>query len=120
MSNLIAPHKGDELKLVRIGQKPLAVIEKVKDHLQYINASEYCSVTNLPFKYRNGDEGPEVVIAQDQQTLDKYLELIEGTSAIDTPEYHRAMGELFGYTEEQIQAFIDSELDCDCSKCSPN
>ena len=34
-------------------------------------------------------------------------------------EHHRAMGRLFGYTEEEINAFIQTaDIDCDCIACT--
>ncbi len=117
MTGRIAPDKGNEIDLVIAGDKPLAVIEKSKDPEQYaralrMQADQFSYAAVTPWI---GPEGPEVVVYILHSTFHKYrdaLALPEGN------ERTRKLGRLFGYSEADIEVFINAKIDCYCSKCS--
>lgn len=113
----VAPHEGRELELLRAGTKAFAVIEKGKDAEQY-RAAWAIRREGFHVYYREGDEGPEVVVAKDHRDVQQYLDLLAyGVQRLGIKQYHREMGRLFGYAEADIEAFISAEIHCDCSKC---
>ena len=116
----IAPHEGSELSMVLAGTKPLAVIELRKDEAAYRRAFEYDDAGYVYALRRVGEEGPELVVVLHKNTelLSRYLHLLHsGVKLYGIKEYHRKMGALFGYSPEDIELFINAEVDCDCSKC---
>ena len=117
MTGRIAPDQGCEIDLVIDGTKPLAVIEKRKDPEQYqralrMQSDAYSTVYVTPWI---GSEGPEVVVYKWLSTFRRYRLALDMTGGDGKT---RVMGELFGYSEADIQAFIDNPPACDCSKCS--
>lgn len=121
MTGKIAPHKGHEIDLVISDEKPLAVIEERKDPEQYARALKirrdpYGSVfvTKL-----TGAEGPEAVVYKSVRQFHKYVGLLDnGRDELGEVGYARAMGALFGYSQEDVDAYIRDRVDCDCSKCT--
>ena len=116
----IAPHEGSELSMILAGTKPLAVIEYRKQPCVYRRAIEYNELGFCAALQRNGEEGAELVVTLHENIglISGYLYLVEyGVKHYGIKEYHRKMGALFGYSPEDIELFINAEVDCDCSKC---
>tara|TARA_R110002167_G_scaffold132428_10_gene316685 strand:- start:1804 stop:2157 length:354 start_codon:yes stop_codon:yes gene_type:complete len=108
----IAPHKGTEVFGVLMGTKPLgsvpldstdgrAVLDAQRLYTHVKNGVVYFALTEGPlnaFKFLTSESA----------------KLIIRTKA----DHNRAMGRLFGYTEEEIEAFIATEVACDCIACT--
>lgn len=121
----IAPHINNEIRLILAGAKPLATIEKGKDPVGYgiavslihagvvygvVSPSDDCSEGEVTFTRVGG-----------KPLIDKYFYLLkDGVKDLGIKQYHREMGKLFGYSEQDIEDFIESEVDCNCSKCKGN
>jgi hypothetical protein len=121
MTAAIAPHEGNELRMVLAGTKPLAVIELAKQPEQYYMALQHAGAIGLlTLKNDDGEEGPEImlVLPKNSHLFARYLHLHSfGVEKYGIKEYHRKMGALFGYSPEDIELFINTEVDCECSKC---
>ncbi len=114
MTGRIAPDTGREIDLVLAGDKPLAVIEKRKDPDQYRRVYLDPKLDRLAVIFRIGADGAEVVVAQSSILIGEYLEALH---SLDGDAKTRTLGRLFGYSEADIQVFIDDPPECDCSKC---
>lgn len=120
MTGRIAPHEGREIDLVISGDKPLAVIEERKDNAQYVRAMMHRDMPiSIYVRFRRDVEsGREYIVSQSLFLIHQYLELLKtGVERLGIKGYHRAMGLLFGYSPDDVEAFIDAEIDCNCSKC---
>ena len=121
MSNgKVAPHRNCEVRLVLAGTKPLATIEKSKDPYGYSMAIACGGAGMLHYKVTPTKDSPmgEVVISKSNNLINDYYWLLKyGVQQYGIKEYHRRMGRLFGYTEADVEAFIESEIHCDCTKC---
>ncbi len=125
MTGRVAPHEACEVRLVAAGTKPLASIEKRKNPILYSIAASCAAAGMIVAVFHKTVDSPEgeVVITspRNRRLIPEYLKLLStGVSTYGIKEYHRRMGRLYGYREEDIQAFIDSEVHCDCSKCKGN
>lgn len=123
MTGTVAPHRGHEVRMVLAGHKPLATIEHDKDPDQYVLAVCLMGAGMLVGKVEPTDDCPlgEITFTSPAQraALDKYEVLKEiGPVRMGPTFYHREMGRLFGYSEEDIDAFIAAEVQCTCSKCT--
>lgn len=117
---MIAPHKGLEIKMVLSGVKPFAVIEKRKDSAQYHYAGAI-EKSGITIAYRDGLEGSEVIVTNRRASIAEYdALLLDGIARLGLKNYHRSMGALFGYAREEIENFISSAINCNCSKCGGN
>jgi hypothetical protein len=113
----IAPHEGRELGLVLRGKKPLAVVEYAKDQEQYQRVITVWQSTHL-LSAQFLDGAILFTLVHNSHLQTEYLNLVNGVVVPETnEEYQRAMGRLFGYTEEEIQAFIDKKIECNCTNC---
>ena len=118
MTGKVAPHEGmNEIDMVLSGLKPIAVIELRKNPTEYwrgigINGASDQHVRTVA----RVDEtsGAELIISLSWQLIDQYLGLMAMPAS---NERTRKIGKLFGYTDADIQAFIDNPPACDCSKC---
>ena len=114
----LAPHQGREISLVLNGSKRFAVIEKRKDAASYYAAGSIRR-RDVTVQYREGPEGPEVILTTSRKDIAEYESLLrDGVSRLGIKAYHRAIGALFGYSKVDIEAFIESDIDCNCSKCN--
>ena len=108
----IAPHKGTEVFQVIMGTKPLGSVP--------LDSTDGRAVLHAQRLYTHIKNG-EVYFALTQAPLVTF-KFLTSTSAgliIKSKEEHsRAMGRLFGYTEEEITAFIEADIDCDCIACT--
>ena len=118
----VAPHEYSEVRLVLGGFKPLGTIEKRKDPIGYSIAVSCSRAGMLACSIVKSDDSPEgeVVIVRNgnRSLIGEYIHLLDvGVKKYGIKEYHRRMGLLFGYSERDIEDFINSEISCDCSKC---
>jgi hypothetical protein len=117
--NTTAPHEGIELQLVIDGKKPIGLVEQLKDPVQY---RQVLHNQNIKIKVRTSEEGAEVLFAlpNNSALMDMY-ELLQSPQAArvvrSKAEHQRLMGRLFGYSEEEIEGFINGDIKCNCSKC---
>ena len=116
---VVAPHESCEVRLVLGGHKPLAAIEKAKDAIGYALAIALAGTGALKLVQLTG----EVIVVKPNKyhLIEEYLWLLTcGVAEHGLKEYHRRIGRLFGYTEEDIEAFIKADIHCDCHKCKGN
>lgn len=119
----VAPHINNEVRLVLGGYKPLATIEKGKDPLGYAMAISLASTGTLVAEVGPTHDSPsgEVVIVKpgNQYLIKQYNYMIGyGVAEHGIKAYHRCLGKLFGYSKEDIEEFIATDINCDCSKCT--
>ncbi len=117
----IAPHLNSEVRLVLGGHKPLASIEKDKDPYGYSLAIALSGTGALSIAWP--ESGNEVVftLPSKKAWIEHYFWLLKnGVKLLGVKEYHRRMGKVFGYTDEDIEAFIKSDIHCECNKCRGN
>ena len=119
----IAPHEGKEVVMVMNGLKPFATIEFSKDTNGYSMAVSLCATGMLVGSVRpTADcEMGEIAFTKpsNRAMIDEYNTLLDhGVMAYGIKGYHRRMGELFGYDEADVEAFIESTIKCDCIKCN--
>lgn len=122
MSGRVAPHVNAELRLVQSGTKPLATIERRKAPILYAIAVA-CRAAGMVYgeliRSTDSPEGEIVITApRNKHLVQEYRQLLAtGVKDFGIKEYHRRMGALFGYRPEDIEAFIKSDIHCDCTKC---
>ena len=117
MNGTIAPHENRELALIESGRKDFAVIEKAKDPDQYHDAGAI-ETPGISVVYSEGAEGPEVIVSRKRSLIREYDSLLlDGIERLGIKNFHRAMGRLFGYSRDDIEAFIAAEITCNCTKC---
>jgi hypothetical protein len=112
MPEQIAPHEGRELDLVMLGTKPLGSCKAGSPLATVILGS-----TDLYSFVREGN----IYFALTQAPINMYKLLNSSTAALvvrSKQEHNRLVGRLFGYTEEEIDVFIESNLDCACGDCT--
>lgn len=118
----IAPHINSEVRLVLGGHKQLGTIEKRKDPLGYALAISMCSTGALAMHVEPTEDSPEgevvITLPCNSQLIPEYYWLLkEGVKELGIKEYHRRMGEMFGYSKADIEEFINSSIQCECNKC---
>jgi len=123
MANQIAPHENNEVRLVLSGAKPLATIEKAKDPYGFALAIAMSGTGALYCVVRPTADLPsgEVIITlpSNKSHIYHYDWLLDyGVKQLGLKNFHRKMGRLFGYAETDIEAFIEADIDCGCSKCT--
>ncbi len=119
----VAPHQNAEVRLVLSGSKPLATIEKAKDPIGFSIAVAVGNAGMLKHMIVRSPDSPEgeVVIVKNgnQHLIAEYIHLLHnGVQEYGIKEYHRRMGRLFGYAEQDIEDFLAAEIHCECSKCT--
>lgn len=113
----VAPHENNEVRLVLGGHKPIAAIEKAKQPIGYALALSLGATGALHVYQRDG----EVLITKPNNALliNEYMFLLlYGVQEYGIKEYHRRMGKMFGYSEQDIEYFIKAEIHCNCEKCT--
>lgn len=117
VQNCVAPHEGHEINMVMWGIKPLASIEFDKQPLQFKRAIELRQVLSVC----DQEVGLITVTLPENSHLHETFKLLSSPKASvivrSKEEKHRLLGRLFGYTEEQINEFIKSEMQCACGQC---
>ncbi len=122
MSGVIAPHEACEVRLVAAGTKPLATIEKAKQPILYSVAASLAATGMLCAVFTQSSDSPEgeviITAPRNRHLIKEFIKLqATGVKEFGIKEYYRRMGRLYGYSEEDIQAFIDAEIHCNCTKC---
>ena len=113
----VAPHEGRELSLIANGRKPFAVIEKRKNAADYFAAGGITKA-GITVAYREGANGPEVIVSKTRAAVREYDRLIvDGVKRLGIKQYQREMGRLFGYSAADIEDYIAAEINCNCAKC---
>lgn len=114
----IAPHEGNEVNLVLWGKKPLATLEAEKQPASYQNV-----INNLQevLSVKQHSVGLISITLPENKHLHDIFALLSSPKASvvvrSAEEKHRLLGRLFGYTEEQIDAFIKADMKCACGQC---
>lgn len=114
----IAPHEGRELEYVANGIKPLALLNRNKQPEQYGRAMDLQHVLVIQ---RQGVDEITITKKENVHLHNVYALLCSPKAAIvvrSAEEKHRMLGRLFGYSEEQIDAFIKADMKCACGQCS--
>ena len=119
VTGTVAPHESNEVRLVLGGLKPLAAIEKAKDAIGYALAVALAGTGALSIQFMQGAAECIVTTPANKFKLDQYQWLLKyGVENVGLKEYHRRMGRLFGYTEKDINAYIEADIHCECQKCT--
>jgi hypothetical protein len=114
----IAPHEGNELDMILAGTKVFAVlsatkhdklIERCKACLRVLGGWNYTRTLYRVFSVAGGDHNSFYLHLVNNKN--RYIEIF------GIEMYQRSMGKLFGYTDEQINSFIASDIDCTCDNC---
>jgi hypothetical protein len=108
---MIAPHVNNELDLVIAGDKPLGSVPmgSVTAGIVYANDS-----------FKTFIKETIIYFALTEAPINAYKFLNSSAAAIvvrSEQEHQRLTGRLFGYTEEQIDAFIEANIGCRCRDC---
>lgn len=114
---LVAPHEGLEYPMVVNRDKPIATINKHKQPVQYALASKDIRLVVLHL------DADEIAITRQEnarllQLLESLLHPSSNIIAKSREEKQRLIGRLYGYTEEEIDAFVASENKCMCNHCN--
>jgi len=108
----IAPHKGTEVFGVLMGTKPLGSV--------LLDSTDGRAVLDAQRLYTYVKDGA-VYFALTQGPINAFKFLASETAKLiikSKADHNRAMGRLFGYTEDEIEAFIATEIECDCIACT--
>jgi hypothetical protein len=122
MTGVIAPHEANEVRLVLAGTKPLATIEKRKQPILYSLAVAMAGTGALFIRCAPTRDSPKgeaiITLPRNKHLIEQFDYLLDyGVRELGVKEFHRRMGRLYGYSEEDIEAFIAAEINCDCEKC---
>ena len=119
---MIAPHEAKEVALVLGGSKPLATLEHDKNPEDYVKAILLGLAGMLSYEVRPSNDcvNGEVIftLPENKHLIVEYQHL--RTFGVDTfgiRGYHVRMGRLFGYSEDDILAFLNDQP-CNCHKCT--
>lgn len=108
----IAPHKGTEVFGVLMGTKPLGSVP-----LDGADGRAVLAAQRLYTYVKNG----EVYFALSEGPLNAFKFLTSESAKLiirTKADHNRAMGRLFGYTEDEIEAFLATDVECDCIACT--
>lgn len=115
----IAPHEGQELDRVIAGTKPMGSLPFTKYVEQMRNAKIHRPFVVDMMKTPEGDL--VVTFAIQRMVLQQYRELVSQSEMLLVQHglewYQRKMGNLFGYTNDEIDAFVKVDVACDCVNC---
>ena len=108
---MIAPHVNNELELVINGNKPLGSVPmgSVSAGVVYANDS-----------FKTFIKETTIYFALTEAPINAYKFLNSSAAALvvhSRQEHQRLTGRLFGYTEGQIDAFIEANIVCRCRDC---
>lgn len=119
----VAPHENNELRLILEGKKPLATFEHGKSHKKYRQQLEKLTpVDRLKLFAIEGAQGLTIVTLKANSGLAEVYATAYNNwndGHIQDESWHRLAGQLLGYSEADIEAFLNSEIrkTCYCSQC---
>ena len=90
----MAPHEGRELALFKEGKKDLILIDYDKDTKQYGEVLNFICRNMYPLVFLEAPSA--VLVARTTSILAEFLKLYTGEEKVDTQEYQRRLGWLFG------------------------
>ena len=117
----IAPHEGNELDMLADGSKVFAVLEEGKhdDLLSHVIFGN--GILNIVTEWYNADELMLFHYTLGRVNKEMYCMLRDNREyyilMFGKEDYQRKMGKVFGYSDEDIEAFISNPPDCNCEKC---
>jgi hypothetical protein len=123
MNNSTAPHAGQEANLILSGLKHFAVVEYAKDPTQFdyvVASQEFTSyivgtIDTLEVQFHLKDS------LLGKSLCAEYQELIALSSSkiaeFGLEWYQREMGRIFGYSQTDIDNFVNGSIKCNCTKC---
>lgn len=111
-----------DVSLVVCGYKQLALINKEKDPIGFelalnMGSKQLLAVWANPTEDSTDDD---ILITQIENTYaaERFFWLVEeGMKELCIKGYYRAMGELFNYTDREIEWFVSKHTRCICTKC---
>jgi len=112
----IGPHQGKELELMLRSSKPAAIInsDNLKNPLwkKAIKENDWTvqQITKIPNNYRTSD--PITIVSKDPETANHIKKLMLTTLGGPSPApaaYHIQLGRLLGYSEEDINHFLNKQ-----------
>ena len=106
------------LAIIEYDKAPLEA-ERVLDVLSALPPSERLFIERFRGVGENGKPATHYIIAGDLFTLRQAEQLLAQVSDIPRAEFQERMGQLLGYSEEDISWFISSEIarNCPCTIC---
>lgn len=128
---LIAPHEGRELHMVMQGEKNICTIQKSKDPVQLqIAKNTVQAAVSAAAPYGRGNANDLMMEQIDPDTFAFYLRknsdvaavhrlLLESPDKLVRTNKERSVlfGRIFGYSEEEIEAFLEADMQCACGHC---
>jgi len=116
----IAPHEGNELDMLLAGTKKFAVLEKWKHHgqVQRLANLQYSTGIKWEIDYKRNEV--LVWVGDGHYTALEYKLLLVNRDLFSKQEFQYKMGKIFGYSDEEIEGFINNPPDCNCTKCGGN
>lgn len=111
MTNMIGPHEYKELELMLQGVKPVALItcRSIEEFKPYIKAKVFVCK-----RIANNSSNPEhwswcIARVEEKSRIEKIEAIYANCRAKNCMEDkdHAAIGNLLGYTEQQINAFLE-------------
>lgn len=114
-----------DAQAVARGDKPLAIIERVKApetytaYLRLLERRAFDSKRGVFVVQRMGQEGLEILVAANAGVYRQYIALLHCRARYTRKAYQGAMGKLLGYDIDDIQAWYGdpTSMSCECSKC---
>ena len=120
---VIAPHEDQEIQLMLDGKKDFAVLELIKAPKQVQLALENGTKLNVRSTF-NGEVSVSIR-GHSASKHYKYIRLMADKAEWfkqvgGKKRFNTTMGRLFGYSEEEIEAFNESDVskNCTCGKCN--
>ena len=124
----VAPHKNNEVQLILDNKKPFAVLTVVDNDEQFFKACKNTHKLDVRVLGYSHDKGVEISVEKlghGARGYHKYLWLLDSkVRLLRRPNgklhFNTAMGRLFGYSEEEIDAFnaSDTSKTCTCKLCN--
>lgn len=114
----VAPHENREIELVLNGTKPLASLERCKQP-ELFELQEVFS-RSLSRCYHT-DDLVTITLPKNEHLHAVFALLTSSKAAVivrSKAEKQRMLGRLFGYTEKDIDDFIQADLGCACGQCA--
>ncbi len=104
----IGPHNMREVELLLAGEKPMAIIHDKSDKKRLLPAIRTGKLVKM-----NAPRLGWIVARKDHaqylQTMYDRLNKIKHMEEFDMDEYHRWMGKMLGYSQEDIDFFVNRQ-----------